>query len=317
MLERRSAVARQRREAARRERAAIEREKAAARRERAAREREKAAARRTEAAPARPRATSTPPEPERGRRPAGRHGRTWVRAGGAAAGRGGTAARPPAQRAAAGIAAFGERASGVLRAAAAPLTGGLVAAAELARGGVARLAVVVTPLRAVVAVTAIAAVLLGVSQFVDYRGVAVGAEDYSAYTDVENVAPAPQVDHKPAGEAHSYLLVPVAVAALVLLVASIRGRWQLGRAISLLGLVALAVSLLVDVPAGLDEGKQEIAYAGAEARLLEGFYVQVVSAAVLVAGGLLVSLYARPARRQRPRTRGREATVRPLGARPA
>jgi hypothetical protein len=225
-------------------------------------------------------------------------------------------ARPVARRAALRITAFGERASKLISAAAAPIIAGLIAIAGLCRRGLAWLAVTITPLRAVIAVTAIAAVLLGVSQFVDYRGVAVGVDDYAAYSDVETVAPAPQVDLRPAGEPHSYLLLPLAVIALALLAASARGRWQLGRAISLLGFVALAVSVAVDVPAGLDEGEQAITYASVDAQLLEGFWIQVVSAAVLVAGGLLVSRYARPEARRAP-TRRRDSTVRRLGARTA
>ncbi|MBA3539139.1 MAG: serine/threonine protein kinase, partial [Deltaproteobacteria bacterium] len=66
----------------------------------------------------------------------------------------------------------------------------------------------------------------------------------------------------------------VAVIALAALAFAARGRWQLGRVVSLLGLLAIAVSLLVDMPTGLDEGKQAIAYAGVEAKLIEGFYAQ-------------------------------------------
>ena len=224
--------------------------------------------------------------------------------------------RPARRSAAARITAFGERASKLLRAAAAPLIAALVALIGLAREGLARLAARVTPLRATIAVTGIAAVLLAVSQFVDYRGVAVGVEDYAAYADVEPVAPAPQVDRREAGDPHAYLLVPVAALTLVLLVACARGRWQLGRVVSLLGLAALAVAILVDVPAGLDEGDEAIAYASVEAQLLEGFWAQVGSATVLVIGGLLVARYARPAGR-RARTGRSGAAVRRLGARPA
>lgn len=235
----------------------------------------------------------------------------------ARAGQGAGASQGPAGRSVSTrITDFGARASGFLLAAAAPVAAGMAALAELDRRALAWLAVEVTPLRAAVAVTAIAAVLLGVSQFTDYRGVAVGVEDYAAYADVEPVAPAPQVDRRDAGDPHAYLLVPLAVLALALVVAAARGRWQLGRVVSLLGLVALAVAILVDVPAGLDEGDQAIAYASVEAQLLEGFYAQVVSAAVLVAGGLLVARYARPARRPAPTGR-RDAAVRRLGARPA
>ena len=216
---------------------------------------------------------------------------------------------------AAAITRFGERASRTIRSALAPLALPLVGLVALIRRLLARLAALVTPLRATIAVTAFAAILLAVSQFVDYRGVAVGISDYAAYSDVEIVASAPQVDRQPAGSAHAYLLVPVALGALAALVACLRGRWQLGRVVSLLGLLAIAVSLIVDVPAGLDEGAQAVAYAGVEAQLLEGFYAQLVSAAVLVVGGLLVSHYARRSGSRSSRPKRRAATVGPARAR--
>jgi hypothetical protein len=300
LLEGRGNAARERRETARRERAAIDREKATARRQEAASSRGRGRRRLP------PRAASAAAA-----RPAGD-------AAGGGPSRAGSRARPGAQGAAARITAFGERSSKLLLAAAAPVVAVLLAAVGVAERILSRLAVTLTPLRAALAVTAIAALLLGVSQFVDYRGVAVGVQDYAAYSDVEPVAPAPQVDRQPAGEPHSYLLVPVAALALVLLVACARGRWQLGRVISLLGLAVIAVSVLIDAPAGLDEGAQALAYASVEAQLVEGFYVQLVCGAVLVAGGLLVTHYARTARRGRASARRRRgAAVRPLGARAA
>jgi hypothetical protein len=347
LMERRRKDAGARRERRRRELAAIQREKAAARREQASpppkpeRRRRPAATRGDESrhAPKHPRsrkptARRRPSKPGTRRRRAPGRARGLARAkrghevavtrakrvgaaGASAAKRTRSEARPAARRAATRITAFGERASKILLAAAAPVGAAIVALVRLARRGLAWLAAVVTPLRAAIAVTGIAAVLLGVSQFVDYRGVAVGVDDYAAYADVEPVAPAPQVDRREAGEAHSYLLVPVAGLALLLLVGCARGRWQLGRVVSLLGLGALAVAILVDVPAGLDEGEQAIAYASVEAQLLEGFYVEVVSAAVLVVGGLLVSRYARPAKRRRRAGARRGTAVRRLGARTA
>ena len=53
---------------------------------------------------------------------------------------------------------------------------------------------------------------------------------------------------------------------------------------------------LVDAPKGLDEGEAALAYEGAEASLLGGFWVQIVAGAVLIACGLLLPLYLRPAR---------------------
>ena len=129
---------------------------------------------------------------------------------------------------------------------------------------------VVTPSRAVAAVVLSAAVLLGVSQFVDYRGVGIGVPLYEG---IEAVAPPPQTDRQPAGSAHSYILLPVAVLALGAMAFALRGRWQLGRAISLLGVVGIVVSLLIDIPAGLDEGEAALGFEGAEAMLVEGFWV--------------------------------------------
>jgi len=217
--------------------------------------------------------------------------------------------RPSGARVAAAITNFGDRCSKVIRGAVAPVLPPLLGAAALGRRGLRRLAVVLTPLRAALIVAIAAAILLGVSQFVDYRGVAVGASDYAAYTDVEAVAPAPQVDREPAGSAHAYLLVPVAALSIVLLVAAARGRWQLGRVVALLGVLAIAVALIVDVPAGLDESAQAVAYSSVEAHLVEGFWVQLFSGAVLVVAGLLVSHYARRSKQGASRRSRRPARV--------
>lgn len=341
MLEGRRKAARRRRERARRERAAIEREKATARRQEASPPRRQSGRGRDRQRPAvtgregSKRAEGASPgrragAPRAGRKPAARRRRVPSRAAtlaaakrardatGTGARRARSRARPAANSLAARITAFGERCSRLLLAAAAPVLAVFVAVLEVGRKGLSWLAVALTPLRAVLVVTAAAALFLGVSQFVDYRGVAVGVQDYAAFSDVEPVAPAPQVDRRPAGEPHSYLLVPVAVVALALLVRCARGRWQLGRVVSLLGLGVIAVSVFVDAPAGLDEGSQAIAYASVEAQLVEGFYVQLVCGAVLVAGGLLVTHYARPARGGRASARRRRgAAVRPLDARAA
>jgi hypothetical protein len=179
---------------------------------------------------------------------------------------------------------------------------------------------VVTPSRVVAAVVLSAAVLLGVSQFVDYRGVGIGVPLYEG---IEAVAPPPQTDRQPAGSAHSYILLPVAVLALGAMAFALRGRWQLGRAISLLGVVGIVVSLLIDIPAGLDEGEAALGFEGAEAMLVEGFWVQLASSAVLVVTGLLLGRYvrlergpARRARRSRVRRRRRQpGTGRAAGVR--
>jgi hypothetical protein len=165
---------------------------------------------------------------------------------------------------------------------------------------------VVTPRRAAAAAIVAAAGALIVSQFIDYRGVEIGG---AAYAGLPEVAQPPAVAVKTAGEAHAYLLAPLAgvAAALGVLAASSRARPRLGLVIAGLGLVALAVILLVDLPAGLDAGQQSSRFAGAEAVLDDGFYAELAAAAGLASAGVLY--YARPCR-IRISSSGRAASAR-------
>jgi hypothetical protein len=186
-------------------------------------------------------------------------------------------------------------------------------AGTLVAGLTHRLAVAVTPVRALTAVCAGAAVALAVSQFTDYSGVAVGASSYTG--DVEAVAPAPQTALETAGSAHLYVLVPLAVLALALTWMTARGRWKLGRAITAVGLAGIVVTLAIDLPQGLDAGRAGENYLGTDARLIEGFWSQLAASVALVAFGPLLGLYARragsgaptapPSRARRRRRRGR------------
>jgi hypothetical protein len=134
-------------------------------------------------------------------------------------------------------------------------------------------------------------VALAVSQFFDYRGVAVGAPQYEGA--VGTAAPAPLTDLETAGSAHLYLPVALAAVALYLIWATARGSWRLGRAVGLVGVAAIAVSVIVDAPQGLDAGRAGVAYYGTEAKLIEGFWAQVSAAAVLVLCGPLLGRYVR------------------------
>ena len=168
----------------------------------------------------------------------------------------------------------------------------------------------VRPVHGVIAVTLVAIVALAASQWVDYRGVSVGTAAYSG--SVEVVAPAPEVARERAGEAHSWVMLPLAAAAAVVAVLAIRGRRRLARLLIPIGLAAIAIAIFADAPKGLDEGAAAISYEGAEARLLEGFWLQIAAGGVLVVCGLLLPRYlaARdaepaggesPARREPPR----------------
>jgi hypothetical protein len=174
----------------------------------------------------------------------------------------------------------------------------LLAALRAIRRGLAVAERVVTPERAVAAVVVAAALVLGASQFVDYRGVEIGAP---AYADVQAVAPAPQTDRETTGSVHGYAMLPVAALVLLAVVLTLRGRWRAARIISALGLLAIAVSLLHDARRGLEEGPAALTYEGAHAVLIEGFWLQLISAAVLVITGLLLARYARAAHRAVPR----------------
>jgi hypothetical protein len=150
----------------------------------------------------------------------------------------------------------------------------------------------VTPARAVAAVAVVAAGVLAASQFIDYRSISVGIDAYAG--SVGTVAPAPEVDSELAGSAHAWVMIPLAIAALVLVVLALTGRRRAAVGLVPIGLLAIAVALIVDVPTGLDEGDAAVAYEGAEASLLEGFWLQPAAAAVLIACGLLLPRYLRP-----------------------
>jgi hypothetical protein len=171
---------------------------------------------------------------------------------------------------------------------------------------------VVTPARAAAVVLIAAGALLAISQFIDYRAVEIGQPGYAG---LPHVASVPTEAVRTAGEAHAYLLVPVGIAAaLIGLLALMRERRRLGLLVAALGLVSIAVILLVDLPAGLDEGAQASRFAGTTAVLEDGFFAELAAASGMLLAGLLY--YARPcririslsgraasARRRRPRPR--------------
>jgi hypothetical protein len=157
----------------------------------------------------------------------------------------------------------------------------------------------VTPERAICGLIFACSACLLVSQFVDYRAVAVGQPGYSG---VPGVASAPQVGGETPVHAHSCLLVAVALlsGALALLAAR-RRRPGLGRPIFLLGALCLAVALLVDRPAGLDASAQLSHFSGAEALLEDGFYSEIAAAAGMMLGGVLLVLAPKAAARYHAR----------------
>lgn len=175
----------------------------------------------------------------------------------------------------------------------------LLRARELAARWATRASAVLTPQRGTCLVVLAAAACLLVSQFVDYRAVEVGQPGYAGLP----AASAPTVGAETPGEAHAYLLVPVALLAAALALAVLRNerRRGLGRIVFALGLLSLAVALLVDLPAGLDAGAEASRFAGAEAVLYDGFYAQIAAAAGLVIGGALLVVAPKAAARYHAR----------------
>jgi hypothetical protein len=160
--------------------------------------------------------------------------------------------------------------------------------------------------RSTVAFVGIAAAIgLGVSQFFDYHGVVVDAPGYAGKIGAE--VPAPITATETAGSAHLWVLLPVAAAAIVLIVAAYGGRPRLAAAVSVCGVLGSAVALAIDVPQGLDAGRAGLAFNGTEAELLQGFWAEVACSAVLILCGGLLAHYSRDvaaARRRARRGRG-------------
>lgn len=145
----------------------------------------------------------------------------------------------------------------------------------------------VTPVRVLTVVVAGAAVLLALSQYADYRSISIGN---GAYADVQSLAPAPETGRAQTGDPHSYVFVPVAIACLLLLaVATIGKRWRACRLISLAGFAAIVVALIVDRPAGLDPGDAAIAFEGAKAKLIGGFYAQIAAGVLLIGSSSMLA----------------------------
>lgn len=185
----------------------------------------------------------------------------------------------------------------------------------LVAGSVRRLDRLLTPLRGILVVAIACAACLVVSQFVDYRGVEIGQP---GYVDVSAIASAPRVDVEKAGEAHSYLLIPLAAFAVVMAaVAVFGGRRRAGEAVALAGLAGIAVTLLIDLPKGLDVGLAGSRFSGAHAVLSNGFYAQLAACVGLVICGLALSLNMREirisarGRSRRSRKRRRQGAERP------
>jgi hypothetical protein len=149
----------------------------------------------------------------------------------------------------------------------------------------------VTPRATVAFVGAAAAILLGASQFANYHGVAVDAPNYAG--PIGNVAQAPLTGTETAGSAHLWLLLPVAVVALICAVGASRGDRRFAAGMVVCGILGIAIALAIDLPQGLKTGTAGLAFYGAQAELLSGFWVEIAASAVLILCGCLLPFYSR------------------------
>lgn len=173
----------------------------------------------------------------------------------------------------------------------------------------------VSPARGLTVVALAATITLGASQFSDYRAVQVGAPQYKG---VEDVAPAPQVEPRSPRSAHGVAVFAIAVAALFVTAFAVGGRWRLARLLIFLGAAVVLVSLAIDAPEGLREGDASVAYEGAQATLLGGFWAQLCSGLVLMVTGPLLAVQLRGERdARRTRRNGRLAGAGVAGSLPA
>ncbi len=181
---------------------------------------------------------------------------------------------------------------------------------------------VVTPHRALLLVGAVAAVLLGISQYKGLGSIEIGQAGYSG---IEDLARAPAIDETTPAGVHTQILVPIAAVAFfsVVLIALgtigsqarrlARFRRLAAMVLVMIGLLTLVVTLFIDLPDATDTSEAAVAYAGVQARLLSGFWLELVAGAALAVTGLALLLEPSPgkarSRQRESRTDGGTASM--------
>ncbi|HTU14111.1 MAG TPA: hypothetical protein VMF31_02840 [Solirubrobacterales bacterium] len=190
---------------------------------------------------------------------------------------------------------LGEKAAAGLRRLIAWVAAGLVLLAGIAGrllAGLGQLLLkldgIITARRAFTFVAVVAAGLLVVSQFMDFRAIEIGQP---GYVQVQDITSAPRSDVKSPIDAHSLILVVAGVAALLAAAATAVSRRRiLAGVLVFAGGLTLAVALAIDLPIGLDADNAELSYAGVKAILLSGFWLEVCAGAVLLVAGVALAL---------------------------
>jgi hypothetical protein len=91
------------------------------------------------------------------------------------------------------------------------------------------------------------------------------------------------------GSHHSYALIPLALLTVALVVGARRSAsWPVGAALAVLGLIALGIALLGDLPDARATGliiSSPGTYASAQASPAIGFFLETLGAVLLIAAG--------------------------------
>jgi hypothetical protein len=160
---------------------------------------------------------------------------------------------------------------------------------------------------ALVGVVALASALLLVAEFTPVFEVTIGTLDTVRRT-------------KTGGANHAYALIPIALLAVPMAIGAARGARPPAIALVVLGAVALAIALAVDLPSARESGSLPEAdtFEDAQAQPASGFYLETLGAVLLIVAGGLTLLLRRDeprgpgSRRAEPRrtgTRARERTT--------
>lgn len=172
--------------------------------------------------------------------------------------------------------------------------------------GIARSDRALTPIRTGALASLVAGGLLVGSQFLDYRGVAVGAPLYKGQIAVD--APAPVTATAVAGTAHYWVMIPIALVAALAAAGSLRrDDRRPGIALMALGAVVVVVALTVDLPQALDP-VHALPYSDASPRLLGGFWAELLAGISLLIAGTVVVRRDRGGDRRRRVKSARERT---------
>ncbi len=98
------------------------------------------------------------------------------------------------------------------------------------------------------------------------------------------------------GSNHNYALAIIAGAAAIMAFGALRGARPAAFAVAILGLAALLVVLIIDLPEVGREGLFGRDYEGAKAVKAGGFYLETAGAILLLATGVITAVFSgRPA----------------------